>query len=114
MATRIIRLHGTAFGTGGAVLEDEDGNQFIQPPNGIKWTIVEIRMAMSAAGYAHGFFDTEKYHSLRQAIDFLAKGVPQTVTLDVVQPHQYSITVFADSGTIDADAELVIEESPAA
>lgn len=113
MATRIIRMVGTGFGTSGATLQDEDGNNFIQPPAGIKWTIVEIRIGMSAAGFAHGFFDTEKYHSFRQALDFLAKGVPHTVTIDIQQPHQYSVTVFADTGTIDCDAEIVIEESPA-
>jgi len=112
MATRIIRMTGSGFTTGGGTLSDEDGNLVIQPPNNVKWTLVEVRIAMSGAGYAHGFFNTEKYHSFDQSIDFGQNKVPHTVVVDIVRPNNYSIDVFAASGTINAVAELVIEESP--
>lgn len=112
MATRIIRLVATGVGTSDTVIPDEDGNTVIQPPNNVKWTLVEIRMGLSAAGNWKGFFNTEKYHSGKQDLDFLAKGVPHTVTLDIELPNQYQIKAAAASGTINVDAELVIEESP--
>lgn len=114
MATRIILARKTAIGTTDTIVDLDDGGQKIQPPSGIKWTAVEARIGLSAAGKWKGFFDTENIWTGRQEIDFQAKQHPHYVTLDIVQPHFLQWKAVADSGTLTAIIETIIEESPIA
>jgi len=114
MATRIFLLRGTSIGTSFTVVNTIDGADRLTPPAGLKWTLVEIRVALSAAGEWAIYFDTEKYYNGRQELDFGQKGKPHTVALDVVQPHFIQLKAKADTGTITVNAELVVEEAPVA
>ncbi len=83
----------------------------LSPPSGLKWTIVEIRLAMDGAGEMKGKFDTELYHEIDEE-DTVQFGTPQICALDVVQPHQYNISFTDTSGAGNtARATIVVEES---
>jgi hypothetical protein len=109
MATRIILRRATGVGTSETAIGDT-----LQPPAGVKWTLVEIRVRASAAATVRIYFDTEPYYEIRTTITPGAYPRPHTVTLDVMQPHTLAVKGFADAATADIEAELVIEESPAA
>ncbi|MEM2261224.1 MAG: hypothetical protein QXK24_02105 [Ignisphaera sp.] len=108
MATRIKLVTGTGIGTS----ETQLGSN-IQPPSGVKWTLVEIRPYASAAGKIRIYFDTELYYELYSKVTPMAVPKPHAVALDVMSPHFISVKALADSGTADFAVELVIEESPA-
>jgi len=114
MATRIFLFKGTSIGTTMTTVNTIDGADRLTPPSGLKWTLVEIRIAMSAAGEWAIYFDTEKYYNGRQELDFGQTFKPHTVALDIVQPHFIQLKAKADSGTLNINAELVVEEAPAA
>src|SRR5262249_35848498 len=98
MATRVklFRNNG-ALTTSFTVVNDIDGAVNMKPPSGIKWTMVEIRIGMSGqVGEWKINYDTEKYYNGRSEIDFLAKGKPHTVTIDVVQPHFIELQAKSD------------------
>ncbi|MEM1944058.1 MAG: hypothetical protein QXE52_08260 [Candidatus Caldarchaeum sp.] len=109
MATRILLRRATGVGT----TETEIGDK-LAPPTGLKWTLVEIRPRGSANATIRVYFDTELYHEVRTSITPGAYPRPHTVAVDVVAPHYLSVKGFADSGTAEIEAELVIEESPLA
>lgn len=114
MATRIFLFKGSGIGTSYTVVNTVDGDVKLAPSSGVKWTVVEVRPLLSAAGEWKAHFDTEKYWNGRKELDFGSKGVPHTVALDLVQPHFLQLMAKADSGTLDATFEVVVEESPAA
>ncbi|MEM3979983.1 MAG: hypothetical protein QXF79_01840, partial [Ignisphaera sp.] len=87
MATRIFLLRGTGIGTSMTTVSTVDGADKLTPPAGLKWTLVEIRAALSAAGEWAIYYDTEKYYNGRQELDFGQTFKPHTVALDIVQPH---------------------------
>lgn len=108
MATRINRVAGvlaasaTAFELTGAPL---------QPPTGLKWTIVELRPFFDRLGRIQGKYDTELYHEIDQR-DVIQYNKPHTVALDIVVPHKYDVLGFDDS-TLGQNVgmDIVIEES---
>jgi len=109
LATRIFLKEGTSIGT--TLTELGTG---LTPPDGIKWTLVEIRPRFSAAGVMVGKFNEEEYHRIKSVVTPGAYARPHTVALDIVKPHAYHVFGQAATGTIDIDVELVVEESPAA
>jgi len=109
LATRIFLREGTGIPT--ALTEI---GAPLTPPDGIKWTLVEIRPRFSAAGVMVGKFNEEEYHRIKSVVTPTAYARPHTVALDIVKPHAYHVFGQAASGTIDIDVELVVEESPAA
>lgn len=113
MATRIKLFKVTTpADTDRHIVTGSDGEQNLQPPANLKWTVVELRMSLSGAGKWDGRFDTEKYYEGRQEIDFLVSKVPHTVAIDIVKPHFLEIGVTSDGGAITAIDEIVLEESP--
>jgi hypothetical protein len=114
MATRIFLLRATSVGTTMTEIPTVDGATKLSPPAGLKWTVVELRVSLSAAGEWVMYFDTEKYFNGRYELDFGKIGKPHTVALDVVQPHFVQLKARADTGTINVNAEIVVEEAPAA
>lgn len=112
MATRSFLLSGSSIGTSFTVVNTIDGATDLTPPSGIMWTLREIRIDLSAAGEWEILFDTEKYYNGRQELDFVAKGVPIVVSLDIQEPHFIQLKAKADSSTLTCYAELVIEETP--
>jgi hypothetical protein len=112
LATRIILSRNLDVDATYEIVPTIDGEQNLKPPAGIKWTIVELRVGFSGdTGEWKGNFDTEKYWNGRSELDFLAKGRPHTVALDVVQPHFVEIQAKADTANAVVTVETVIEES---
>ena len=109
MATRIILRRATGVGTAETQIGDP-----LSPAAGLKWTLVEIRARASAAATIRIYFDTELYYEIRTTITPGAYARPHTVVLDIMQPHVLAVKAMADTGTVDVEVELVIEESPAA
>lgn len=108
MATRIFRQ--TFTNAGADTVDANEGP--LTPPSGIKWTIVELRLAGGGAGKVECFFDTELYHTIDQEVTNQF-GKPDTLALDIVQPHQYRQR-FTDTsgGANNSVLEVVVEESP--
>jgi len=109
LATRIFHRGATGIGTTETAIGSTLG-----PPDGVKWTLVEIRPRFSAAGQVRIKFNEEEYYRIDSAVTPGSYPQPHTVALDIVKPHQVFVYGIADSGTIDIDVELVIEESPTA
>lgn len=109
MATRITRVSATVAGSAsGTALTGSP----LTPPTGLKWTIVELRPTFEGAGQVDFYFDTELYHTV-DSEDVNQYGKPQTVALDVVQPHQYRILGTDRSGSNNLIiVDIVYEESP--
>lgn len=107
MATRIILVKGSV-GTSETELQPD-----LQPPSGIRWTIVELRPRASASATVRGYFDTELYHEMRTSVTPGAYPKPHTIALDIQIPHVYTLKAFADTGTATVEVEVVVEESPA-
>lgn len=108
MATRIFLIRGSA------TTSETELSPNLQPPSGLRWTIVELRPRASAAATVRGYFDTELYHEIRTSITPTAYPKPHTVALDIQIPHVYRLTGQADTGTATVEVEVVVEESPAA
>jgi len=107
MATRIFRLYGTHAGNDIIQLT----NSPLAPPSGVKWTIVQLDVAMGDVGHVQGFFDTELYHDIDEE-DTVQFGKPQTLALDIVQPHKYVVNSIDTSGnTPTTKVTIVVEES---
>jgi len=109
MATRIIPLTIT-LAANDAQIAMTGGP--LSPPSGIKWTVVELRVAMGDLGYIQFYFDSELYHTVYQSqVD--QYGKPETLALDIIQPHQYRI-LATDLGGVGQDVvvQVVVEESP--
>lgn len=109
MATRIILREKSSVGT-----SETDVGAVIQPPSGLKWTLVEIRPYGSGPGKVRIYFDTELYYETHLSVTPGAYPKPHVVAIDVLAPHTLQVKALADSGTINVKVELVIEESPAA
>lgn len=113
MATRIkLFMDTNPSNTNRNIVTGIDGEQNLQPPANLKWTVVELRMSSDNAGTWDARFDTEKYFNGRQELDFKAKGVPHTVAIDIVKPHFLEIGFTGDSGGEKIIDEIVLEESP--
>lgn len=111
MATRIFRLITTLTAS---QLNKELTDSPLQPPSGLKWTIVELRPFFEQKGRIFTKFDTEQYHDIDRE-DVLQYGKPQTVALDIVQPHKYEVRADDLSGIAQAvGISVIVEESPVA
>jgi hypothetical protein len=109
MATKIVLRSATGIGTAESAVGAK-----VQPPSGVKWTLVEIRPYASAAGKIRIYYDTELYYELHTKVTPFAYNKPHVVAIDIVSPHYIQVNALADSGTADFYVELVIEESPVA
>jgi len=109
MATRIIHLDGTlAAGAGFTELAPA-----LTPPEGLRWTIVELRPTFQRDGTFRGFFDTELYHEIERE-DVVALGEPHIVALDVVQPHAYHVFFNNRDAALTnrVGIDITVEEAP--
>lgn len=108
MATRII----SAFATVGTT---ETTLVSLQPPSGIKWTVVEIRVFHpGGTNYIiyRTYFDTELYHTIDSRVTPGQIARPHVVGVDVALPHEFRITAQANATGQTAIVEVVVEESP--
>jgi hypothetical protein len=108
MATKILLRKATGIGTAETAVGAK-----VQPPSGVKWTLVEIRPYSSAPGTIRIYFDTELYYEIHTKVTPAAYPKPHVVALDIGVSHYVQVNALADSGTADFYVELVIEESPA-
>lgn len=106
MATRIL------YRSGSVGTADTPVGDVVTPPEGIKWTLVEIRPRFSGTGTLKILFDTELYYTIRSTVTPGTYAKPHVVAIDVAKPHRLVLTGAADSGNITIECELVIEESP--
>lgn len=108
MATRIFKVKKALAAS---AVNDELTGSPLQPPSGLKWTIVELRPFFGGNGNVKGKFDTEQYHEIDRQ-DVIQYGKPHTVALDIIQPHKYEIRADDESAAPNTIGEtIVVEES---
>jgi len=107
MATRILLRRKTDVGTTFVQIGDD-----ITPPSALRWTLVELRIALSGAGAWRLMYNEELYCEGRQELDFGLKGKPHIIAMDVVYPHKIVLMSASDTGTVTVNAEITVEETP--
>lgn len=98
----------------------EDVGVALTPPNGIKWTFVELSAGFGPVtgviqGTARVKFDEEIYHEIHSSIHNTLGAENQKnkeiIAIDVVQPHKLQVQAKGDADNLSFKMQLTLEES---